>query len=141
MVVLEERVVSIPLEEHDVSEHRDLVEESSTVNAWIHKVAVHFVPMQRHLGIRDMRQQLLQPAAEGLFAVDTTAAAVVVGDKDRMWRQWEIQQSVAERDNLAQKPGQQQAVAEIAMQLLSTAFLAAEDIEIFVAVVEVVVVV
>jgi hypothetical protein len=36
---------------------------------------------------------------------------------------------VVEKGILVQKPGRQQVVAEVAMQLLSTASLAAEDIE------------
>jgi hypothetical protein len=90
-MVLEERVASTPEEEHDVSEHQDPVEVSNTVNALGYTVAVYSVPMQRLLGIRDMRPQLQQPAAEGLFAVDKVAAVAVVGDTDPMWCRWEIQ--------------------------------------------------
>lgn len=53
-----------------------------------------------------------------------------------MWRLREIRQSVVATDILAPWPTRQPAAAAVVMQLLGTAFLVAEDTEIFVAAVE-----
>jgi hypothetical protein len=55
--------------------------------------------------------------------------------RPRETQRWEFEMGI-----LVLMMGRQQAVAEVAMPLLSIAFLAASDIEIFVAVVEAVVV-